>query len=144
MAASPGWKAHILLDNAGLTAQNLSTYADDFSFPQSTEMLEVTTFSAAGTSSKRFIPGLTGGDTVSMSGPLDSTLHTHVTNCMGSQQSNGSSFTLVYSPAGSVAAAPKITAEVFVASYEPSSGVAGRGEFSASLQVDGAVTNSVW
>ena len=144
MAFTPGYKAFWQMDNAALSLQNLSTYADDFSLPISTEMLEVTTFSAAGTSSKRFIPGLTGGDTISVSGPTDTTLYSHITACIGSQSAVGSSFSVVYGPAGSVAGAPKQTCEVFVASFELSTGVAGRGEYSASLQVDGAVTNSTW
>lgn len=144
MAFQPGYKAFILLDGANGAGTNVSTYGDDFSFPQSTEMLEVTTFSAAGTSSKRFIPGLNGGDTVSMSGPLDSALHTQIANMKAAQDAGTAGFTLVYGPAGSVASQPKVTAETLVASYEISTGVGGRVEFSASLQVDGAVTNATW
>lgn len=144
MGFSPGYKAYILLDGANGAGTNLSTYGDDFSFPQSTEMLEVTTFSAAGTSSKRFIPGLNGGDTVSLSGPLDTALFTQVTGMKAAQDAGTAGFTLVYGPAGSVTSAPKVTAEVLVSSFEISTGVAGRAEFSASLQVDGAVTNATF
>lgn len=144
MAFSPGYKAYIGLDNAALSLQNLSTYADDFSFPQSVEQLEVTTFSAAGTYHKNFIPGLAGGDTVAVSGPLDTTLHSHVSACIGSQALVGSTFSLIYGPAGSVSGAPKISAEVWIAKYEPTTGVGGRAEFSADLQVTGAITNATW
>jgi hypothetical protein len=144
MAFSPGYKAYILLDGANGVGTNVSTYADDFSFPQSTEMLEVTTFSAAGTNSKRFIPGLNGGDTVSISGPLDSALHSQITGMKSAQDAGTAGFTVIYGPAGSVASAPKVTGEVYVASYEISSGVGGRNEYSASLQVDGAVANATW
>jgi hypothetical protein len=125
MAFTPGFKAHILLDNAAGTPVDVSVYADDFSFPQNTELLDTTVFGTAGF--KRVIPGLTGGDSISFSGPLDTVV-----------------FTLVYSPAGSVASAPKISGEVYVGEFSISSGVAGRNEFSASLQVDGAITNSAW
>lgn len=144
MPASAGYKAFWQLDNAGLSLVNLSTYADNLSLPQSVEMLETTTFSAAGTNSKTFIPGLAGGDSISVSGPADTTLNTHITNCLGSQASNGSSFSVVYGAAGSVAAQPKQSCEVFVASYEVSTGVGGKAEFSASLQVTGSVTNGSW
>lgn len=142
--ASAGYKAYILLDGANGGGTNLSTYADDFSFPQSTEMLETTCFSAAGTNSKRFIPGLNGGDTISMSGPLETALYTQLTGMKAAQDAGTAGFTLVYGPAGSVAAAPKQTVEAYVASIEISTGVGGRAEYSTSLQVDGAVTNSAW
>jgi hypothetical protein len=50
----------------------------------------------------------------------------------------------VYGPAGSVASTMKQTAEVLIASFETSVGVGGRAEFSATLQIDGAVANSTW
>ena len=141
MAFTPGYKAFILLDGANGGGTNLSPYADDFSFPQSTEMLEVSSF---GSASKRFIAGLNGGDTIPVSGPLDSTLHTQIVNMKAAQDAGTAGFTLVYGPAGSVASAPKLTVETLVASYEISTAVSGRAEFSASLQVDGAVTNASW
>src|SRR5688572_4912231 len=136
MAASPGHKAFILLDGANGGGTNVSPYADDFSFPQSTEMLDVSVF---GSVTKRFTPGLTGGDTISASGPLETALFTQITGMKAAQEAGTAGFTCVYGPAGSVASAPKQTVEVYVASFEVSSGVAGRNEYSASLQVDGAV-----
>ena len=141
MAFSPGHKAWVMLDGANGAGTNLSTYADNFQFPQSVEMLETTTF---GSSVKRFIAGLAGGDTISMSGPLDPALHLHFGSALAAQAAGTASFTLVYGPAGSVASSPRQTAEVLIASYEVSTGVGGRGEYSASLQVDAAVTNNTW
>lgn len=141
MAFNAGHKAFILLDGANGAGTNVSTYADDFTFPQSTEMLETTTF---GSSVKRFIPGLNGGDEVSMSGPLDTALFTQLSNMKAAQDAGTASFTVVYGPAGSVAAAPKVTAEVLVAGIEYTTAVGGRVEYSATLQVDGAVTNASW
>lgn len=141
MAFKAGYNAFLLLDGANGAGTNISTYADDFSFPQSTEMLETTVF---GSSVKRFIAGLNGGDTLSLSGPLDTALHAQLGSMKAAQDAGTASFTLVYGPAGSVSGQPKITGEVLVASYEPSSGVGGRVEFAASLQVDGAVTNATW
>lgn len=141
MAFSPGYKAWVMLDGANGGGTNISAYADNISLPQSREMLEVTPF---GSSVKRFIPGLGGGDTVPLSGPFDSTLGTQIVNMLAAQDAGTASFTLVYGPAGSVAGAPKHTVEVLVAGYEVSTGVGGRAEFSASLQVDGAITNASW
>lgn len=142
MAFQPGHKAYIAIDNAAGSPQNLSQYADDFGFPQSTEMLEVTTFGTVG--AKRFIPGLNGGDTISVSGPLDVTLHSQIAAMKAAQDAGTAGFSVIYGPAGSVASQPKVSIEAYVASYEISTGVGGRVEFSASLQCDGAVTNSTW
>lgn len=139
--ASPGYKAFILLDGANGGGTNVSPYADDFSFPQSTEMLETTVF---GSVVKRFIAGLNGGDEVSVSGPLETAFHTQITGMKAAQDAGTTGFTVVYGPAGSVAAAPKLTAEVLVSKLEYTTGVGGRTEYSASLQVDGAVTNATW
>lgn len=141
MAFQPGFRAFIQLANAAAALQNLSTYADDFGFPQSTETLETTVF---GSSVKRFISGLNGGDTVSMSGPLDAVLHSHFGSIKAAQDAGTLGFAIVYGPAGSVATQPKITGTVYVASYAVDTGVGGRVEYSASLQVDGAVVNSTW
>lgn len=141
MAFKPGYAAYIGLDNAAGAIQNVSVYADNFSFPQTIEQLEVTTF---GSSVKRFIPGLAGGDTLSVSGPLDSTLHTQIANMLGTQAAGGSSFSLLYGPGGSVSGQVKQSVEVFIAGYTTQTGVGGRAEYSASLQVDGAVTNTTW
>lgn len=141
MAFKPGYLTYLGLDNAAGAVQNVSTYADNFSFPNTVEMLEVTTF---GSTVKRFIPGLAGGDTLTMSGPLDVTLHSQFAGMLAAQAAGTAGFSILYGPGGSVAAQVKQTAEIYVASYEVSSGVGGRVEFSASLQVDGAVTNTTW
>ena len=141
MAFKPGHLAWLMLDGANGGGTNISTYADNFSFPQSVEMLETTTF---GSSVKRFIPGLAGGDTLTASGPLDVALHSQFGSMLAAQAAGTAGFTLVYGPGGSVAAQVKQTVEVLVASYEVSTGVGGRVEYSASLQCDGAVTNAVW
>lgn len=141
MAFKAGHNAYIGLDNAAGAVQNVSTYGDDFSFPYTVEMLDVTTF---GSSVKRFIPGLAGGDTLSVSGPLDVTLHSQIVGMLAAQAAGTAGFSLLYGPGGSVSGQPKQSAEVYVASYETSTGVAGRAEFSASLQVDGAVTHTTW
>jgi hypothetical protein len=79
-----------------------------------------------------------------MGGPLDTALFTQLTGMKAAQLAGTLGFTLVYGPAGSVASAPKITAEVYVGDFELTTGVGGRAEFSASMQVDGAITNATW
>lgn len=139
--ASAGYKAFVMLDGANGGGTNISSYSDDISFPQSTEMLETTPF---GSASKRFIPGLNGGDTIPFSGPLETALFTQIAGMKAAQDAGTAGFTLVYGAAGSVAAAPKQSVETYVASFEISTGVSGRGEYSASLQCDAAVTNTTW
>ena len=141
MAFKPGYLTYLGLDNAAGAVQNVSPFADNFSFPQTVEMLEVSPF---GSSVKRFIPGLAGGDTLTVSGPLDVTLHSQIAGMLAAQAAGTAGFSILYGPGGSVASQVKQTAEVYVASYEVSTGVGGRAEFSASLQVDGAVQNTTW
>ena len=141
MPFGAGTLAYIGLDNAAGAVQNVSGFADNFSWPQPVEMLDVSVF---GTNSKAFIPGLADGAEVSMSGPLHTTLATQLMNMKGTQQAGGSTFSLLYGPLGSVSGNPKVTAEVYVKQFEFSTGVAGRVEYSSSLQVTGAVTNGTW
>ena len=137
MAFQAGYKTRILLGDFSMSPKLAS-----FSAPVTVEVLDDTTFGDDGV--KRFIPGLNGGDSVSVSGPLDVTLHSQIAAMKSAQDAGTAGFSIVYGPAGSVASQPKVSCEVYVASYEISSGVGGRVEYSASLQVDNAVTNSTW
>lgn len=141
MAATPGYRAWLMIDGANGAGTNVSAYLDNLTFPQSTEMLEVTPF---GSSSKRYIAGLNGGDQIGISGALETGFGTIMANAKAAQDAGTASFTAVYGPAGSVSGAPKITAEYLIASWEISTGVGGRAEFSGSLQIDGAVQNQTW
>lgn len=141
MAFKPGTVTWIGLDNAAGAVQNVSAYGDNFTWPQPTEMLDVTTF---GTSSKGFIPGLADGAQVTLAGPADAALATQLASMKGTMLAGGSTFSLLYGPLGSVSGLPKVSAETLVASFEYSAGVGGRVEFSATLQVTGAVTNATW
>ena len=125
------------LANAAQALQNLSPYADNLSLPQSVEQLEVSAF---GTAAKAFIPGLQDGDTLSMSGPYDVVVHTQLT----AAKSAGSLLGFIWGPQGSVASQPRIAGSVYVAQYSVSTSVGGRVEYSASLQVTGAVSNGTF
>jgi len=141
MAFKAGKDAFILIDSVAGTPVNVSGYADNVSFPQPVDMQEVTAF---GDDDKAFVPGLANGGQVSISGPLDVALGTFVAALKAAQSAGSTSATFTYGPAGSVSGQIKQSAEVYVSAYDVSTGVGGRVEFSASLQVTGAVTNGTW
>lgn len=141
MAFKPGYLGWFALDTAAGSLTNIQPYIDDVGVPQTVETLEVT---ALGTSSKAFITGLSDGDTISLRGPYDVAIHTHLTGLKAAQAAGTASHTFNWGPGGSVASQAKISGECLLASYELSSGVGGRAEWTASLQVTGAVTNATW
>jgi hypothetical protein len=141
MAFKAGTAAHVLLDGVAGTPVNVSSYHDNFSWPQTTTTVETSAF---GTAAKAFITSLTDGDTIGVSGPLDVALGTFLAGVKAAQSMGSSTSTVTYSPGGSVTGQLKLSAEVWVSQFNVSTGVAGRAEWSASLQVTGAVTNSTW
>lgn len=141
MAFKAGTAAFVLLDGVAGSPVNVSGYQDNFSWPQSVQTLETSVF---GTAAKAFITGLTDGDTIAVSGPLDVGLGTFLAGLKSAQSAGSSTSTVTWGPGGSVAGQLKITAETWVSAFNVSSGVSGRAEFSASLQVTGAVTNGTW
>ena len=141
MAFQAGKSAHILMDGVAGSPVNISSYSDSVSFPQMVDTHEVSVF---GTTAKQFIPGLTDGGEISLSGPLDVALGTFVSAIKAAQAAGSSTSTVVFSPAGSVAGQVRQTAEVYVKSYDVSSAVGGRVEYSASLQITGVVANATW
>ena len=141
MAFKAGKGSFILLDGVAGTGVNISAYADSFSFDQPVDTHDVTVF---GANAKSFIVGLTDGGAASLSGPLDVALGTFIAGLKAAQAAGSASSTLVWGPGGSVAGQVQQSAEVFVSNYGVSSGVGGRVEYTASLQITGAVTNSTW
>jgi hypothetical protein len=141
MAFKPGYLGHFSLDNAAGSLTNLSAYIDNVDAPQNVDMLETSVF---GTAAKTFIAGMSDGDTISISGPYDVAVHTHLTALKAAQAAGTASHSFQWGPGGSVASQAKITGEVLLASYQLSSGVGGRAEYSASLQVTGATTNATF
>jgi len=136
-----GKVAHVLMDNVAASVTNISAYADQFDWPQSTDMHEVSAF---GDDDKSFVVGMANGDTVTCSGPLDVALGTFISAVKAGQSAGSATSTLTFSPGGSVSGQIKVSAEVYVSAYNISTGVNGRAEYNASLQVTGAVTNSTW
>ena len=141
MAFKAGTTSAFYLGNVAAALQNLSPFADNLSFPQTTDMLDVSAF---GTNSKAFIPGLSDGDVITMSGPYDVTIHTHLTALRAGQIAGSAAAAFVYGPGGSVAAQGRTAGSVFVQSYSTSTSVSGRVEYTASLQITGAVANSTF
>jgi hypothetical protein len=141
MAFKPGKDSFAVLDNVAGSPVNISGYSDSISFPQMVDTHEVSVF---GTASKAFVPGLIDGGEISLSGPLDVALGTFVQLLKGAQAAGSSTSTFTWGPGGSVAGQIQQAAEVYVKSFEVSSGVGGRVEYSASLQITGAVTNGTW
>ena len=141
MAFKPGYLGWFALGNAAGTPTNLSSYIDDTGVPQSRAMLDVTVF---GTAAKQFISGIAGGDTISIKGPYDVALHSHLGSCLAAQDAGTAAFPFLWGPGGSVAGQAKIGGSVLVAGYTPSGTVGGRAEWTASLQVTGVVSNSTW
>ena len=141
MAFKPGYLGWFALDNAAGSLTNIQPYIDDVGVPQTVETLEVT---ALGTSSKAFIVGLSDGDTISASGPYDVTIYTQLTGLKAAQAAGTASHSFMWGPGGSVASEAKVTGECLLASLELSTSASGRVEWSASLQVTGAVTNSTF
>jgi hypothetical protein len=141
MAFKAGTTAAVYLANAAGALQNLSGYSDNFSWPQTVQQLETSTF---GTNAKTFIVGLSDGDTISMSGPYDVLIHTQLTAMKAAQTAGTAGFGIIWGPGGSVASQARSAGTVFLASYQASSGVGGRAEYTASLQISGAVANGTF
>lgn len=141
MSFKPGYLGYFALDNAAGAVTNIQPYSDDVSVPQTVAMLDV---SVLGTVAKAFIGGLSNGDTIPIKGPYDVAIHTHLTALLAAQAAGTASHSFIWGPGGSVASQAKVSGECLVASYQLQSGVGGRAEWSASLQVTGAVTNGTW
>lgn len=141
MAFKAGYRGWFALDTAAGSLTNIQPYLDDVGAPQTVDTLDVTAF---GTAAKASIVGLSDGDTISIKGPYDVAIHTHLTGLKAAQAAGTASHSFMWGPGGSVASEAKVSGEVLLASYELSSGVAGRAEWSASLQVTGAVTNATF
>lgn len=141
MAFKAGTASAFYLGNAAAALQLLSPYIDTTSVPQTVAMLETSTF---GTAAKTFITGLTDGDTISIGGPYDVAVHTHMTGLKAAQSAGSAAAAYIWGPGGSVASQARSAGSAFIASYSLSSGVSGRVEWTADLQVTGAVTNGTF
>lgn len=134
--ASAGTVSFFKLDSAAGSLTDFAAYIDDITVPTSIAQLDVSTM---GTQSMSFIPGLIGGDQITIKGPYAAAVALHLGSLV-SAQSAGSTHSFLYGPGGSVSGQAKLSGETLVASYTPAASVGGRVEWSASLQITGAVT----
>jgi len=141
MAFKPGKGAFLALDSVAGSPVDVSAYADNLSLDQPIDTLDVSVF---GSNAKQFIPGLTDGGQLQLSGPYDVALGTFVGAIKSAQAAGSASMSILFGPAGSVSGQIKQSAEAYVSSYSTSVSVSGRVEYSASLQITGAVTNATW
>ena len=130
-----------------LPMYNMSPYCNDISFPQQIETPETTTFSAQGV--KAYIVGLKGY-TISFNGHYDAQsggLDEIMNGLISFQDRNGYQIPFVYGPAspgafGGGSADIKYYGYGVLSQYDLKSSVNGVIEFSAQMQVSGAVTRS--
>ena len=141
MAFKAGTASAFYLNNAAASVVNLSPYIDNVSVPQTVDVIEV---SVLGTAAKAFINGLTDGDVITLSGPYDVTTWTQLTALKAAQSAGSAAAAYIWGPGGSVASQARSAGSAFVTQITTSTGVGGRVEFSASLQVTGAVSNSTF
>ena len=141
MAFTPGKNAWIMMDGVNGAGTIVSHYADNFSIPQPTDVHDVSVF---GTVAKTNVTGLMGGGVIGLSGPLDTTWFLMLDSIQKAQAAGSTTSTVVYAAQGSVSGNLKQTVEVWVADLQDSTGVGGRAEYSASLQITGAITATSW
>lgn len=141
MAFRAGTTTAFYLNSKAAAVTNLSPYLDNVSVPQTVEVIDVSVF---GTAAKQFTNGLTDGDVIQISGPYDATPWTLITDLKAAQAVGSAAAAYIWGPGGSVASQARSAGSVFVTNITTSSGVGGRVEWSASLQVSGAVTNGTF
>jgi hypothetical protein len=141
MAFRAGTTSYFALHNVGGTMTNLSPYIDSLTLPATTDTTEVSVF---GTTAKAMITLQTGGEQISLSGPYDAPLATHLDNLKKAHAAGSAASAFIWGPGGSVASEYRVAGSVFVTQFDLSSSVGGRVEYSASLQITGAVTTSTF
>ena len=141
MAFKAGTASAFYLNNEAASVVNLSPYIDNVSVPQTVDVIDV---SVLGTAAKAFVNGLTDGDQITFSGPYDVTVHTQLTALKAAQSAGSAAAAYIWGPGGSVASQARSAGSAFLTQYSVSTGVGGRVEYSASLQVSGAVSNSTF
>lgn len=132
MAFRAGTTSKLYVASAAGAVTDISPYADDSGVDMSANQLDVSVF---GTQAQAFLNGQTSGQ-ISVGGPLDATLHTLIAGLYTS----GSMSSFIYGPGGSVATQARLAGSFNVASYNVKSAASGRVEYSASLQISGAIS----
>lgn len=126
-----------LIDDTVGTQRDLSAYiADVQGLPGPRNLNEVT---ALGDSGAKFIPGLEDV-AIALSGIFDDTATTGPDAVLGPLRTHSSAVDFEYGPEGSATGDIKYSGTCWVLTYELRSRVGSRVEWTAALQVEGAVT----
>ena len=141
MAFKAGTVSALYVNNIAASVVNLSPYVDQVDYPQTVTTVDVSVF---GTAAKQSLPSLTDGDTLAFKGPYDVTVHTQLTALKAGQSAGSAAAAFIWGPGGSVASQARSAGSAWLTSYGVSSTVAGRVEYTASLQITGAVTNGTF
>lgn len=141
MAFKAGTTSAFYYNNVAGSVINLSPYIDNLTLPAATDTTEVSTF---GTNAKAMITLQTGGEQISMSGPYDTVIATHLDNLKKAHAAGSAASAFIWGPGGSVAGEYRVAGSAFVTQFDVSSSVGGRVEYSASLQITGAITTGTF
>lgn len=139
MGFSSGKSGVFKLDNSGGTLVDLSSYIDNVDFPRDAALLETTTL---GATSKTYIPGFKNA-TIAIKGHWDSgatAIDAHMSAILG----QAATVSFEYGPEGSTVGMVKYTGESIVTKFNVTTPVGGVVDWSADLQVSGAVTRTTW
>ena len=136
MAFRAGTTSALYLATAAGALTNVSVYADSSGADMSSNQIDVSVF---GTQAQAFITGQTTGK-ITVGGPLDAPMHTLLTGLYNA----GSRSSFIYGPGGSVAGEVRLAGSVNVESIGYNTSASGRVDYSASLQITGAITASTF
>lgn len=131
-----GKAAVFKIDDSGGTLRDISDASNSISFPREAEVLETTSF---GSNDRTYIVGFKS-QTISVEGSFDATYDGYIAGTLGQD----ATVSFEYGPEGSTAGRVKYLGECILTSYETSAGVGDVVNFSASWQITGAVTRTVW
>ncbi len=133
--------SRFLIDDTGGAQRDLSPYLTEVrGLPGERGLNEVT---ALGDGGARFIPGVEDV-TIALAGIFDDTAASGPDAALGPLRSHASAVDFEYGPEGSGAGGVKYSGKCWVASYELRSRVGSLVEWTAALQVDGAVSRGAF
>ena len=139
MAFEAGKGAVLKLDDSAGTLTDISAYLTNVDFPQEVVVVETTAF---GKTSREFVVGLKNA-TISLSGHWDgaaSAIDALLNGILGTATTK----TFEYGPHGSATGDIRYTGESILTRYGVVAAVEGGVDFTADLQVSGAVTRNTF
>lgn len=139
MAFTAGRNAVLKLDNSAGTLVDLSAYITSSDLDRTVALLDVAVY---GDTAKKTIPGLADGS-IPLQGHYDggaAAIDAHLAAIF--QHANTQTFEI--GPAGSASGQVKYTGECRLSNYKVSMPHDGVVDWSATLQLDGAVTKTTW